>query len=73
MSQYITPGETVKLYGYSYPSQSEAAVDIYKAFVEDRLSKFHYVESISTICAVFNAGRIAGIREERAKRKKVKQ
>lgn len=77
MNQYITTGEAVKLSNQCTANDLDAAYSIYKEYLKERSKAERQFGDewvlYSAMAAVFNASRVAGIREERAKRKKAKQ
>lgn len=69
MSQYITAEEAVKLSKQSTATDLVDAKGIYDLYLQSRAQE-HDQEWLSAvaIATIFNAGRVAGIRQERAKR-----
>lgn len=69
MIQYITPEEATTLSKYDTFYMLEIATSIYETYILEEKSEYgeRWTQS-SAIAAVYNAGRVAGIRQERAKR-----
>lgn len=71
MSTYITPEEAVNLSAQTTTDDLFIAHDIYKEYMQKRGNEFGgQWAQYAAMAAIYNAGRVAGIRAERAKRKK---
>jgi hypothetical protein len=72
MKQYITTAEAVELSEQNTLTDCNTANDIYDAYTAKNASLLHCSKEWLHLCAlgtVFAAGRVAGIRQERARRK----
>lgn len=68
MSQYITAEEAVKLSDQNTTNELCTAKDIYDLFQQSKQEADLSWKFYNAIATVYNAGRVAGIRQERAKR-----
>lgn len=68
---FITPQEAVKLSHQLTTEHWKIAKDIQEAYCEDRnkVSADDTLKTCFSLAAIFNAGRVQGIREERQKRR----
>lgn len=70
MNQYITSEEAIRLFGELDIITTEGAPEIFCDFLHAEKTTGAKMDFGYAARALFNAGRIAGIREERAKRRK---
>lgn len=64
----VTPEEAAELLNYCMLHTMIQASDIARYFQNKELQEKNYCDYLDVFCCLFNAGRIQGIREERAKR-----
>lgn len=70
MNRYITSEEALRLYGKSHRDQTMCAPEIFLDFLHQEMENGEMMDFGYAARALFNAGRIARIREERAKRRR---
>lgn len=70
----VTPEEAIKLFKFRSYLDTCTAMEIYRAFIEagewGRYDRTYQMNLYVLLATAWNAGRVQGIREERAKRKK---